>query len=268
MAATAVIDQDRPRTDIDLKDERPRSRSITLTRSRQQMKRIRIVGLALLAVFAVAAVASATASATACTTYCWKVGAKTLEEGEEAALKGEASSSYTLTGKAFGFIEIAVTCKKAATTGKLLGGEPGKDEATIKYTECSSSSCTPHEPIETKAKSEVVLYTEGGKKYWGDLFTAKESSGIFTVIECTLKAEVTGSIVGELLNEAKAKLEAVNVTEEAFGYVNFTGSNSSNYTNQKAEEKTAELKWEGKAATLKGTSLIALNSGKVYAPGN
>jgi hypothetical protein len=231
------------------------------------MKRIRIVGLALLAVFAVAAVASATASATACTSYCWKVGGKTLEEGEEAALKGEASSSYTLTGKAFGFIEIAVTCKKAATTGKLVGGSPGKDEATIKYTECSSSSCTPHEPIETKAKSEVVSYTEGGKKYWGDLFSAG-SSGIFTVIECTLKAEVTGSIVGELLNEAKEKIEVGKETEEASGFVNFTGANSSKYTNQKAEEKTAELKWEGKAATLKGTSTVSLNSGKDYTPAN
>jgi hypothetical protein len=88
------------------------------------------------------------------------------------------------------------------------------------------------------------------------------------VIECTLKAEVTGSIVGELLNEAKAKLEAVNVTEEAFGYVNFTAANSESYTGCKGEEKTAELKWEGKAATLKGTSLIALNSGKVFAPGD
>ena len=135
------------------------------------MKRMKIVGLALLAVFAISAVASASASA-ACTKYCWLVGGKALAEGKEEALTGAASSSYTLTGKAFGFIEVAITCKKAATTGKIIGGEPGKDEATIKYTECSSGTCTPVEPIETKAKSEVVLYTSSSKKYWGDLFFA------------------------------------------------------------------------------------------------
>jgi hypothetical protein len=232
------------------------------------MKRMKIVGLALLAVFAISAVASASASA-ACTKYCWLVGGKALAEGKEEALTGAASSSYTLTGKAFGFIEVAITCKSAATTGKIIGGEPGKDEATIKYTECSSGTCTPVEPIETKAKSEVVLYTSSSKKYWGDLFFAKESSGVFTVIECSgLKAEVTGNIVAEVLNEAKEKVEVGKEVEQAKGYVNFTGTNSESYTNEKAESKTAELKWEGKAATLKGQSEVTLNSGSKYTPGN
>jgi hypothetical protein len=235
------------------------------------MKRIRIVGLALMAVFAIAAVASASASAAACTKYCWLYGAKgtALEKGEEQALTGEASSSYTLTGKAFGFIEIAITCKKAATTGKIIGGEPGKDEAVIKYTECSSGSCTPTEPIETKAKSEVVLYTSSSKKYWGDLFSAKESSGVFTVIECSgLKAEVTGNIVGELLNSKSEKIQVGSETPETSGFVNFTGANSEKYTPVSGTETTAELKWEGKAATLKGTSTTSLNNGKVFGPGN
>ena len=127
------------------------------------MKRIKVVGLVLLAAFAVSAVASVSASATPC--YCWKVNGSKLEAGKSETLKGEASGAYTLTGKAFGFIEVAVTCKKAATTGKLIGGTPGTDEATISYTECSSSKCTPTEPILTKAKSEIVLLEVGGNEY-------------------------------------------------------------------------------------------------------
>src|SRR5208282_1291918 len=111
------------------------------------MKHIKKLGMVLVAVFAISAAASASASA-ACN-YCWHVGGSELKSGSEN-IKGEASGSYTLTGKALGFIEVAVTCTKAATTGKLVGGEPGTDEATIKYTGCSSSSCTPTEPIETK----------------------------------------------------------------------------------------------------------------------
>jgi hypothetical protein len=234
----------------------------------EMTKHIRSVGLASLAVLAIGAVASAPASATTCTSYCWKVGGNPLEAGEEGALKGDAAGSYTLTLKYIGFIEISITCNSAEARGALVGGEPGKAAATIKYTGCSSSSCTPHEPVETKAKSEVVLYAEGGKKYWGELFTAKESSGVFAAFECSgLRIEISGGVVGELLNEASGKIEIGHEAEEAFGYVRFTGANSAAYTNEAGEEGTAELKWEGKAATLKGTTLVALNSGRAFGPG-
>jgi hypothetical protein len=227
------------------------------------MRTIKAVGAVLMAVCAISAVASASASA-ACN-YCWHVNGSELASGKSEALKGEATGAYTLTGKALGFIEIAVTCKKAATTGKLIGGEPGTDEATIKYTECSSSSCTPAEPIETKAKSEIVLFTSSSKKYWGDLYSAKESSGVITVIECSgLKAEVTGNVVGEALNSSKEKVEVGKETQGTKGYTTFTGGKSSKYTNSKGEEKTAELKWEGTAATLAGTSEVTLTSGKEF----
>lgn len=249
--------------DSDLNDEHPGIVRSTLKGVDDNMKTVKTVGAVLMAVFAISAVASASASA-ACN-YCWHVGGSELASGKSEALKGEASGSYTLTGKAFGFIEVAVTCKKAATTGKLTGGEPGTDEATIKYTECSSSLCTPHEPIETKAKSEVVLYTANSKKYWGDLFTAKEASGVITEIQCgSLTAKVTGGVVGELLNEAKEKIEVGKEVEAKKGYTAFSGAKSEKYTNSKGEEKTAELLWEGTAATLGGTSEVTLTSGKAY----
>jgi hypothetical protein len=230
------------------------------------MKHIKIAGMVVMAVLAISAVASASASA-ACS-YCWHVNGSELASGKTEALKGEASSSYVLTGKALGFIEIAVTCKKAKTSGELVGGTPGTDSATIKYTECTSNSglCTPEEPIETKAKSEIVLFTASSKKYWGDLYSAKEASGIITVISCTsgTKAEVTGSVVGEALNESKNKVEVGAETEAKKGYTTFAGTKSQAYTNSKGEALTAELKWEGTTANLQGTSEVTLTSGHVF----
>jgi hypothetical protein len=230
------------------------------------MKHIKTLGMVVMAVLAISAVASASASA-ACN-YCWHVNGSELASGKSESIKGEATSSYVLTGKALGFIEIAVTCKKAATTGTIIGGTPGTDGATIKYTECKSNSslCTPVEPIETKAKSEIVLYTSGSKKFWADLYSAKEESGIITVIECSggLKAEVTGNVVGEALNESKEAVEVGKETEAKKGYTTFTGAASSKYTNSAGSEKTAELKWEGTVANLQGTSEVTLTSGKVF----
>jgi hypothetical protein len=230
------------------------------------LRRLRLAGIALVAVFSASAVMSASASASC--NYCWHVNGSELASGKSEATKGEATSSYTLTGKALGFIEIAVTCKKAGASGSITGGTPGTDSATINYTECKSNSglCTPNEPIETKAKSEIVLFTTGGKKYWGDLYTAKEMSGVLTVIECSggLKAEVTGNVIGEALNEAKEKIEVGKETEAKKGYITFPGASSAKYTNSKSEEKTAELKWEGTAANLQGTSEITLTSGKAW----
>jgi hypothetical protein len=227
------------------------------------MRRIGMAGALLVALFALNAVASAWAAGPV-----WLVNGVKLESGKTEALKGEASSSYTLTGKALGFVEIAVTCKKAKTTGVLVGGEPGTDGATIRYTECTSNSglCTPVEPIETKVDSEVVYYQSGGKGFIGDLLFAKESSGVIATIECSLglTAEVTGSIVGELLSEGKEKIEKEHEAIDSTGYLSFAGAKSVKYTNSKGEEKTAELKWEGTTATLTGTSEVKLSSGKTF----
>jgi hypothetical protein len=229
------------------------------------MRRIKLVGLALLAALAVSVAASASASASGC--YCWKVAGSKLEAGKTETLKGEATSSYVLEGKALGFIEIAVTCKKAKTSGDIIGGEPGTDEATIKYEECKSNSslCTPVEPIETKAKSVIVLLTVGGKPFWGDLFSAKEGT-VLTTISCEsgLTAEVTGSVVGLLLNENKESIEVGQQFLAKKGYVQFTGAASTKADHLNGEETLDELEWEGTTAKLEGTSETTLSSGKTY----
>jgi hypothetical protein len=208
------------------------------------MQRMRVVGLALLAVLAISAVASASASAT--TGPIWEVNAAKLATGAEEALSGKAASSYELKGKAFGFIEVAITCTKAANNGSIIGGEPGTDATTIEYTGCSSSLCTPTEPIVTKAKSELVYFTE---------------------IKCgSITAKVTGSIVGELLNEAKEPVLKTGTTAGKIGYVRFAGASTEKYENHKGESKTAELVLEGNPSTLKGTTEVTLTSGDSYRP--
>jgi hypothetical protein len=227
------------------------------------MKRFTLLGVTLGTIFVLGAWASASASA-ACN-YCWhfKEGAgaaKELGAGETFALQGSQSTSFVLTGKAFGFIEVAITCKKMATSGgRLVGGEPGKIEATLTYRECTSGSCTPAEPIKSPVKGEVVSYLGGGKKYYGAVFESKEASGVFVDIECGgLKAEVTGEIMSELGEGAGAKIEVGKGVESEKVIVNFSGSNSEAYETVKGTNLTAELKWEGKAATLKGKAVDTL----------
>jgi hypothetical protein len=230
------------------------------------MKRMKLVGLALLAVLAIGGSATASASASGC--YCWKVSGSKLESGKNEAIKAEATRSYVVTGKALGFIEIALTCDKARASGELIGGQPGKTEATIQYSGCKSNSglCTPEEPIETRVKSEIVLLTVGGDPFWGDLFSAKEASGIFTTITCTggLKAEFTGDVVGFLLNEGKEKVEVGKESLGKKGYLDFAGAASTKSDKFSGTETTDELLWEGTTATLEGTSEITLTSGKAY----
>lgn len=228
------------------------------------MQRIRVVGLALLAVLAISAVASASASAV--TGPIWEVNGAKLATGAEEALTGKAATSYELKGKAFGFIEVAITCKKAANNGAIIGGEPGTDATTIEYTECSSSLCTPTEPIVTKAKSELVYYTASSKTFIGDLFSPKTGT-VFTEIKCgSITAKVTGSIMGELLNEAKEPVLKTGTTAGKVGFVRFSGATNEKYENHKGESKTAELILEGNPSTLKGTTEVALTSGLSYRP--
>jgi hypothetical protein len=227
------------------------------------IKRINVFGMLLVVVLAISVISSASASA-ACS-YCWHVGGGELEAGELEEIKGVATSNYVLSGKAFGFIEIAVTCKKAATAGMLWGGEPGTGEATITYAECSSSECTPHEPIEAKVSMEIVSYAVNGKSYWGDRLFGQGSYDKIAIVECFgIKAEVKGSTVAEFLNGAKEKSQIGKETESKKGYLNLAGALSEQYTNYLEEERRAELQWEGGTATLKGKSEVTLTHGAAY----
>jgi hypothetical protein len=229
------------------------------------MKRIRIVGLALVAVLAMSAIASASASAAG---PIWKVEGLKLEAGKSKTVKSKSTGNFLLKGKAFGFVNITITCTKESDTGTIVGGEPGTDTAIIEYTGCSAGGlCTVTEPIKTEANTELVYLLSGGKKYLADLFTPK-SGTVFVSIKCgSITAEVTGNIVGELLNSTKSKIEKGNATEEteaAKGFVNFTGANSESYENSKGETKTAELKLEGNPSTLTGEDEVVLTTGEFY----
>ena len=140
------------------------------------MRRIRIVGLCLVAVFAMSAIASATASAAApefgqclkkkvkslpgyttskCTieatevskgTYEWVPGAKTGEN--EFTTKGGVATLLTIKGE-------SVTCESEESSGTYnIGGNNKEEKTTVTFKKCSSGglTCT----TEGKAAGELV----------------------------------------------------------------------------------------------------------------
>jgi hypothetical protein len=127
------------------------------------MRRIRIIGLALVAVFAMSAVAATAAQAMPPTPGgpIWLVGChkvlaanKPLSRWEDAActkLKAEGGFDFRLfpgetqaiTSKNVGTFTLGVPglinmeCKSETNTGELIGGNPGTDKSTITFSECT-----------------------------------------------------------------------------------------------------------------------------------
>ncbi len=169
------------------------------------MRRIRIIGLALVAVFAVSAVASSTASAHRTWWYCvagtpedktcpnagekseripvGKVEAITakIKAGTEAELSIE-----TILGTA------TVKCKKIALKEAAIfnhEGPTGWDKGKIAFTECSAGICgKPTEPINvpTKGPGESVLAEKEKEQAAGkpiyDVSLPSEGSKVFSEV--------------------------------------------------------------------------------------
>jgi hypothetical protein len=215
-----------------------------------QFNRIRLIGLVLVAVFAMGAVAAASASATEpiWTVPCHKVIAANAGKGEYGnstctTLGGSKEfSKKLLVGEKEAFeskqegvqilkaVGITIECTKEVDSGFLIGGKPGTDETSAKYTVCTNNAgCTITEPIELIKIPTTLVWKEkaGGKVL--DLFTPKEN--IFTTItlsKCTNIAlngshKVEGQALAEVLNEKMEPVNALAMPPEEFlkGYLNF-----------------------------------------------
>jgi len=229
------------------------------------MTRIRTTCMALLAVLALSAVAAASASATPAGPI-WKVAGAKLESGKEKAFSSEQTASYELKGKAFGFINITITCTKAKATGDLIGGTPGKGEATVEYTGCSAGGlCTVSEPIKvTKAKLTLGWVLKESKYFAEIVWAPHASTEPFVTITCgSIKAEVKGNTASEVLSEAGKWVENGNETEGTKGFTLFTGAEETKVFVNGTEE-TEKLTLEGNASTLKGESNTKLTSGEKF----
>jgi hypothetical protein len=226
------------------------------------MKRIRIAGMALVAMFVLSAALAATASA-APAGPVWKVEGAELLSGEESTFKSKQTGNYELKGKAFGFISITITCKKAEATGHFSGGSAGTGEATVKYKECSAGGlCTVTEPIEVeKAKLTLGWILSSEKWFVGMVWKPKTGSTVFVTIKCgSINANVEGDTSSHALNSSKEWVQEGKETEATKGFTSFLGANTETVVVNGTEESVG-LTLEGNPSTLKGESEVTLTSG-------
>jgi hypothetical protein len=99
------------------------------------MLKVRVVLLALVAVFVASVAASAVAQAQ--TGPVWHVNGSKLEAGKTKAItdKNVAGKEAKLAGEIAG-AKVVILCATVKSTGILIGGNPGKDQETIEFSNC------------------------------------------------------------------------------------------------------------------------------------
>jgi hypothetical protein len=99
------------------------------------MMRLRMLGLALVAVFAVGVIAASAASAAKTGPHWWVNGAEQASTGQKHAMELVGGATM-LTTKGLTF-----TCKKDKGTGEIIGGSPGTAKATVEFEGCEAEGC-------------------------------------------------------------------------------------------------------------------------------
>src|SRR5271166_204284 len=241
------------------------------------MKRIRLLGVMLLAVFALSAVGATAAQATEAP--FWSIEGTRLGEGKTRNITVKTANETTAPWKLSGG-GVTVTCKKTeAKPAVLLGSaptEPGTDNETVKFSGCTVSGngekCTEVvEPIETKPlKSESVLDSTKTKVL--TLFTPVSGSEFakltFKGSGCTFATtavESSAGVAGEDLEEKEKPVEESNHPQGVKGFVNFPATTIKTVVLITSKgEKTIEkvgLKAFGLAATLIGRAAVEVEGG-------
>lgn len=189
------------------------------------MKRIRIMGLAIVAVFALSAVVAGAAQAEG---PSWINSGGKLTANKK--IKSVNVSSLKLTGAA------PITCTGETNTGELIAHDPGEDTATVTFTGCTgaeNTGCTTTGAGEfavKNAKEETIageiqikvltglMYPKGSAKG-----TAEALDGFFPAKSSNLFAEVTfanvtacGTLKGKTI-KVSATGTAVHLNQLATG---------------------------------------------------
>jgi hypothetical protein len=151
------------------------------------------ISVALVSAFLLSAFTAASASAIS----FWQVEEQELEAGtskEESILKSE---NYLIKTSS-----TEIKCGGQTAKGaKIIGGEDGTGEATLKFSECKAAEpCTIPSTITAAVKTELVENTGASTIY--DLFLAKSGSTLATIefkgAECALAGTraLEGSVAG------------------------------------------------------------------------
>ncbi|MGA2163966.1 MAG: hypothetical protein ABSH36_05805 [Solirubrobacteraceae bacterium] len=232
---------------------------------------MRIIGLALVALFAMSAIAAATA--TAAPKHIYMVEGKELKAGETKEITAKDSEEFTLKGKGALEIEAVTKCKKlklkASEHPEIIGGTPGTSaKEVIEFEECSGtvggSKCSSVEIENAATNNELVTVVkpESLKGKLATLFTptkppvfSKEKlnkCGIFG----SQSATVEGTSAALVEPEATEALEGMLVWSEK--------SEITEIEKQNGTKATVGLTSGKKKATLNGIALVALVSGQKW----
>ena len=196
------------------------------------LKRFRIVGLCLVAVFAMSAVAASSASAaktgphwwvcekltggifsnSECTTSGTGWESKELLAGENRPIKFTSGVTKLKSGS------DVIECKKDKGTGELRGGWPGTDKATITFEECKVTK-----PISCEVKNAggvfgtIAVSVNTELVYSGTKKQAEEEKPPLDVLFKTTKAKEKLFVKLELKGTLCPATLNVNATGEEHG---------------------------------------------------
>jgi hypothetical protein len=239
-----------------------------------KMGRFRLIGLALLAVFALGAVMASAAQAEEAP--YWTVTGTRLEAGQTRFITAKEVSPFVLNSPS---LKLKVTCDETSVLphAVLLGsepGEPGTNDEIVTFDDCtvegngSGSECTKvTEPINTvNLKSELV---EDKTKTKLLVLFQPASSNLLAELKfpkgCKVEiAKVTGSVNAAVIDEATGDpVELPSKKEEAESWeLKFPASQPVDIWLIKGgvgkEVETKALEVNGTLAELSGTALILL----------
>jgi len=256
-----------------------------------KMKRFRLIGVALLAVFALSVVAASGAQAE--TAPFFSIGGARLAAGKTHNFDARAIAPFKLENLA-----ATITCTNLSTSeGVLLGsnaGEPGKDNEVVNFSGCSlagnGSAChlaaTKGGPAVTTIstnplKSEQVENVESGhvgKKLYEEFFPASKAAGFVTLHfggTCTIEESVVaGQVVAQDLydNGTVGQVELGQTPVEAKSWiVNFPSTAITKIwliSGSGGKEVETELTLFNEKSTQTGTALVLLASTKFVSEPN
>jgi len=241
------------------------------------MKRLTMIGVALVAVFAMGAIFSASASATSAP--FWSINGTRLAEGKTHFITAKAvSSSLSLSVAANG---VVITCKKfKLKEGSLLGSSetnPGTNDEVVVFEECkleagnggpTECKLEPTTLTTNSLKSELVERVAAPKILLTEFFPAKGAfiTLKFTGSKCTsTSTAVEGAVAAEVKTPAGGTLELGQTAIQATSWnLNFPTTPIKKIILVKAgtaEEKEIELLAFSDPSVESGEALVALASG-------
>ncbi len=160
---------------------------------------------------------STNAVASAATGPVWHVNGSKLAAGETRSIRGENFSGSLVKLKATIKEKAAtISCSVAKIEGKLIGGNPGKDEETIEYSSCALEGSTGCEVTLARTKAATELGYETGTTQIVDAFDA---AGAFTTVTISKKGAETCSFTlspteVKLAKEDKYDVASVDTHQE------------------------------------------------------